>query len=81
MHLECASVELKNDSRLKDYSFLKNGSVITYSKCSLAKIPGLITSYEEDIFMANEEGEACAVMPCGHRVAQESMTLFLRSLI
>jgi hypothetical protein len=74
MLLECASVELENSKLLKDYLQLKNGSVITHSKCSLAKVPGLIISYEDDILGMNEPGEACAKMPCGHVVAQGTMT-------
>jgi hypothetical protein len=54
MSLACASVELEDQKILKDYLFLKNASVITYSKCSLAKIPGLIISYEDDIMLGNE---------------------------
>ena len=53
MTLECASVELVNSKLLKDYQQLKSGSVITHSKCSLAKVPGLIISYDDDILGMN----------------------------
>ena len=69
MHLECASVELKDEKMLKDYAQLKNGSVITHGKCSLAKVPGLIIKYEDDVFLGNADGEPCAMMACGHVVA------------
>ena len=69
MTLECASVELQDAKLLKDYAQIKNGSVISHSKCSLARVPGLIISYDDDILGMNEPGEACAVMPCGHVVA------------
>ena len=81
MHLQSGGVDLENTKQLKDYIFLKNGVVVDQSKASLAKIPGLVVSYDPDCLGMSDDGEACAKMKCGHVISTASMTLFIRQLI
>lgn len=74
MTLECASVPLDSDEKTLKHYNLKSGVTIIQSKCSLAKIPGLIISYNDDVLGMSDDGEACAKMPCGHGICVGTMT-------
>jgi hypothetical protein len=81
MSLTSSGVDLENSKLLKEYKFLIDGALIVQSKESLAKIPGLIVSYEPDCMGLSDDGEACAKMKCGHVISTASMTLYIRYLI
>ena len=81
MELSCAGVNLIDSKKIKEYNMLKDGAVLSHSKCSLEKVPGLLLSYDEDVFRIGDEDEAKAKMPCGHVVSRDGMTGFLKSLL
>lgn len=81
MELTCAGVKLINSKKIKEYMMLKDGAVVSHSKSSLEDVPGLLITYEEDVFGIGDEDEAKAKMPCGHVVSRDGMTAFLQSLV
>ena len=54
MQLSCADVTLVNSKKLREYPMIEDGSVIVQSKTSLELVPGLILSYDKDIFIMSD---------------------------
>jgi hypothetical protein len=81
MQLSCATVPLVDSKKLREYPMIQDGAVVIQSKIPLESVPGLILSYDEDVFKMSDGNEANARMPCGHTVTRDGMTGFLRSLV
>ena len=72
---------LVNSKKLREYPMMQDGAVVVQSKISLESVPGLMLSYEDDMFGIGDGNEPNAKMPCGHIVSRDGMTGFLQSLV
>jgi len=81
MQLSCAEVPLFDSVKLCEYPMIEDGAVVVHSKKSLDYVPGLMLSYEDDMFGIGDGNEPNAKMPCGHIVSRDGMTGFLQSLV
>ncbi len=54
MELTCAGVKLINSKKINEYMMIKDGAVVSHSKNSLENVPGLLLSYDEDVFMLGD---------------------------